>query len=553
MKKILLSSKNREKEEGFVWYYPKVCCTKCGRVMKRMNSELSNRTEHKIVLYQCNCDDRPVVLYQDDTVYGKEVDKWIKKLDIDESEIKRYKNVEVWNNTLEGITFNEENSTLSIYKMGFDYFVPLGQDRLIWKRYIERVSLNVKSGKMLSFSTGHRKKEKNGFARHDLTAASYIPFSFSKEAMTAFCQSAIELSGLSIYLNVHDLPKNEYGYSSIIDRIYGISLDGNKSDRLEDNENELFDDSIAGMSVLIADLIAAPNILVSYDSYTKKSRFRINEGKVKDPYCGIYLNKKINIVMPKTSAFRKLQPREMMDTGEYIKMICAELDIPASRKLKKMYLMNPMLMGFVSFLKEAGIKREDNIHTMIDLLLHDQYIFEWNSSFSSKAGSFLRNLIASNGETVAVNKIASYIRNNKWHKNELIDAVEMYSLIANKHHIPVELTGNIKQIHDRLSEKMKLLEVDNICIRYSKKELGRTGAYGRYEICVAEDTERLVDIGEKMKICVGSYTNVAINKKDTIYYFKDSVTNKYAACIELKRNVLIQAKGYCNQYLTGSV
>ncbi len=89
-------------------------------------------------------------------------------------------------------------------------------------------------------------------------------------------------------------------------------------------------------------------------------------------------------------------------------------------------------------------------------------------------------------------------------------------------------------------------------ICYTKSETDRTGTYDGYSVRLPENPIKLGDIGDAMHICVGSYGERAVSKACTIYYVVDQ-NEKYQACIEVCKNKLIQAKGYCNKSLEGDV
>ncbi len=77
-----------------------------------------------------------------------------------------------------------------------------------------------------------------------------------------------------------------------------------------------------------------------------------------------------------------------------------------------------------------------------------------------------------------------------------------------------------------------------------------------YKFCLPEDTNRLVDIGSKMNICVGHlYRDKAVNKQCTIIYAKKA--NEYELCIEVSKHNnrfrLVQRSAFNNSDPHGNV
>lgn len=91
---------------------------------------------------------------------------------------------------------------------------------------------------------------------------------------------------------------------------------------------------------------------------------------------------------------------------------------------------------------------------------------------------------------------------------------------------------------------------ENKDITYSDEEKSLEWENGGYKFCLPEDTNRLVDIGSKMNICVGHlYRDKAVNKECTIVYAKKA--DEYELCIEVhkhnERFRLVQRSAFNNQ------
>ena len=91
---------------------------------------------------------------------------------------------------------------------------------------------------------------------------------------------------------------------------------------------------------------------------------------------------------------------------------------------------------------------------------------------------------------------------------------------------------------------------ENKDISYTDEEKSLEWENEGYKFCLPEDTNRLVDIGSKMNICVGHlYRDKAVNKQCTIVYAKKA--DEYELCIEVHKHNdrfrLVQRSAFNNQ------
>lgn len=99
--------------------------------------------------------------------------------------------------------------------------------------------------------------------------------------------------------------------------------------------------------------------------------------------------------------------------------------------------------------------------------------------------------------------------------------------------------------------------LENKEIAYSDEEQKLVWEKSGYSFMLPEDTNRLVDIGSKMNICVGHlYRNKAASKQCIIVYAKKD--DKYELCIELKQNsannfLLVQKSAFSNSAPRGEL
>ena len=144
---------------------------------------------------------------------------------------------------------------------------------------------------------------------------------------------------------------------------------------------------------------------------------------------------------------------------------------------------------------------------------------------------------------------------------ETCDALAYMKLLSEEYALPQNAVKKIggegftRYNHDLLMRAYRDLhpkeeeECKNKEIPYTPEEKQLEWQNGEYKFCLPENTNRLVDIGSKMNICVGHlYRDKAVNKACTIVYAKKG--DDYELCIEVaKQNdrfVLVQRSAFNN-------
>lgn len=102
----------------------------------------------------------------------------------------------------------------------------------------------------------------------------------------------------------------------------------------------------------------------------------------------------------------------------------------------------------------------------------------------------------------------------------------------------------------RATQPVEEEHFENKDITYTDEEKSLEWENEGYKFCLPEDTNRLVDIGSKMNICVGHlYRDKAVNKQCTIVYAKKA--DEYELCIEVHKHNdrfrLVQRSAFNNQ------
>lgn len=135
------------------------------------------------------------------------------------------------------------------------------------------------------------------------------------------------------------------------------------------------------------------------------------------------------------------------------------------------------------------------------------------------------------------------------------DTARMYEFVKRAIELTAQekmmlLSGTITEIHDRLSEIQSSRNFPHLFIPYTEKEIKLNCKCGSSTFMLAKTTDELKYVGDKMKICVGSYWSKAINKESVIVIMRDAKEN-LEACIELNPEMtkLKQFKDFCNQTL----
>lgn len=119
-----------------------------------------------------------------------------------------------------------------------------------------------------------------------------------------------------------------------------------------------------------------------------------------------------------------------------------------------------------------------------------------------------------------------------------------------------KLTSNIKEIHDKLAQKIKYIGAEGKNEKFKEK----SDEYQKYLKCLPESNEftilipespkDLIQEGEDMHHCVGSYINRYIEGKSKIFFVrKQSEEDKAYVTIELgEDNHLVQIQGKYDRY-----
>ena len=174
----------------------------------------------------------------------------------------------------------------------------------------------------------------------------------------------------------------------------------------------------------------------------------------------------------------------------------------------------------------------------------------------------LKNLIKLHGETAAIKKLTDFKAKREYELYDLLTSVQRWKYFSKEEYNAADFKGTMLDIHDRFALKYRDARGTffNSPIEYSEKEKGYEYKEGNFEFCIPAETKKLVEIGDRMNICVGNYGGRAIQKQCTIVYVKKA--GHLEACIELRNYKngnpiktssdegtmsIVQCKGYRNQ------
>lgn len=204
---------------------------------------------------------------------------------------------------------------------------------------------------------------------------------------------------------------------------------------------------------------------------------------------------------------------------------------------------------FYLFIAFQDIASVDNI---VKLFNNSYTPYYYNDDLDNFV-KMLRIMILKCGDTVAINKCLNESDKDKFRLRLLRDMYPMYTTLM-VHDIPFEFKGTIKEMHDRMINLYRPLKSLNRVFEYKDRELDLQQAVGDYRFNIADDTDQLSDIGNKMSICVGGYADSVISNYCRIFYVTHKNSPEYLACIELRIKgeyiQIHQAKTRFNKYPT---
>ncbi len=223
------------------------------------------------------------------------------------------------------------------------------------------------------------------------------------------------------------------------------------------------------------------------------------------------------------------------------------------KAIKKIIFQNPLLSDLYRFMLSIGFSNQDVLLSFMTSHLDCSKALEKLINTVREEEDheiciqFLSFLLEVKGEAETLKYLSSS-------KDKLSDyfvdtaymAVSFHKrdMLKNRH-----LKGSLKQTHDALARDFYRIKNPNRSIDYNEEEMALNDNIDDIDFILAKDTYELIDIGQEMGICVGSYGNKAANKQSVI--LKMIQGKKYVGCIELTADCkeMIQAKACYNNLL----
>ena len=274
------------------------------------------------------------------------------------------------------------------------------------------------------------------------------------------------------------------------------------------------------------------------------------------------------------SRFRTFFKRN--DTSDQFKILCEILEIPNTKKVRKIFLNNPFDVLMVKYFMQAGIKDINNIYKLVDAFVEKRrqghgfrhFVFDnneyhgKNTDYSKSPNdvmfdvkksvfAYITTLLSHTDEVSVVNRLVKDVSDENL-LGIVSDGISMFSKLLDLSALEDEVIDKIaaegmtKYNHDMLSNMLRHIRNPNKKIEYSAKEYEVEEVINTYHFKLAEDTDELLKASAKMGICVGSlYRETALSKQCNIVLVRDD-DNNFIACIEIRDNKLIQAKLHHN-------
>ena len=140
----------------------------------------------------------------------------------------------------------------------------------------------------------------------------------------------------------------------------------------------------------------------------------------------------------------------------------------------------------------------------------------------------------------------------KYNDRSFRDIHTMYSEIVKKHPIKLPKNKNVIELHDHISKIYRIMIRENTSVNNNLNQWEIASLDGEkfkdYKIKVVKTDWELIDTGQDLKHCVGSYVN-GVRFKDSLIFnlYKD---NRLSYCVEISSDWRIrQAKGMSNKSL----
>lgn len=263
---------------------------------------------------------------------------------------------------------------------------------------------------------------------------------------------------------------------------------------------------------------------------------------------------------PELNVFRNDIPRELWKdlarSPDCVRKFIKLCGLPYTPKAVKILLSGHR--RFVNFLGiwRVGFRDEraidflmnlDEIWILGSVILENGYFDNFVLTISSESFLFEGiQFLFNHYDEMTCAKLTSELARNCQNGSRAMDALEYMINLAQENNLSEQIIKKIgcegftQYNHDMLMRVYRQAhpeqkeQFENLSIEYSAEEKQLEWEKDGYKFCLPEDTNRLVDIGYRMNICVGHlYREKAAQKQcDIVYATKN---DEYELCVELRK------------------
>lgn len=310
-----------------------------------------------------------------------------------------------------------------------------------------------------------------------------------------------------------------------------------------------------------------PRVLMAVEGVDFSDRFISRPFDVNITYLRNFLGKDV---------FEKHFPWQQKDN---FKPLCQLLGIDKPPKsLRRAYSFNPYAPVIFLILKQWGLQDINHIQKFFgyDRTIFNVYLANFRAVFRPDGvvidccesgrgwqflGGYAKFILERKGEKHFV-KVFSRLSLNPWNEYvwDILCMLYDYQELFSEEILKLLLAlGETRIVHDLMAEAVNRQKYQNVKLEYDDNKLrhGRTMlncecSIDGYEFHLVKDTDDLYEIGGALCNCVASYRWNVVHYISAIFYVKKD--GKYLACVEVKdQNAIVQASGYCNRELRGTL
>jgi hypothetical protein len=161
-----------------------------------------------------------------------------------------------------------------------------------------------------------------------------------------------------------------------------------------------------------------------------------------------------------------------------------------------------------------------------------------------------KRMVRHKGEQVIAAKLLAFRKNDKDNNafSTLQDMIRCYDTVK-VCIFDFDKNYSIDELHLYLADLVVKTERENRTIAYGPGQRALEMCDGKYFIRLVQDTHDLFRVGHEMRICAGSYADMAAARECTVLVLQKYKDPAPAGCIEVRDSAVVQAKGPGNKLL----